>query len=116
MDNNFSCGIRIKQLRNEKQLTQEWVALEADITPAYLGLIERGKRNPTVTVIEKICGVMDISLSEFFDLSVAPDKETSTLDRQIIAQISNLTEDEKRDFLNIVKSIMQFRKDGIHPL
>ena len=37
MDNNFSIGNRIRELRNQKHLSQEQLALSAEITTAYLG-------------------------------------------------------------------------------
>ena len=41
MDNNFSIGNRIRELRNQKHLSQEQLALSAEITTAFLGHIER---------------------------------------------------------------------------
>ena len=98
----------------ERALTQEWVALEAEITPAYLGLIEREKRNPTVAVVEKICAVMNVSLSEFFAAAASPAEVKDNATQQIILLFSTLSESEKQDFLNIAKSIIQFRKTDVH--
>ena len=55
MNTNFSCGKRIKELRIERGLSQERVALNAGITPAYLGLVERGQRNATVNLRCNVC-------------------------------------------------------------
>ena len=46
MDNNFSIGKRIRELRNQKHLSQEQLALSAEITTAYLGQIERNEEEP----------------------------------------------------------------------
>lgn len=37
MDKNFSIGNRVRKLRNERNLSQEQLALTAEITTAYLG-------------------------------------------------------------------------------
>lgn len=57
----------VRQLRLARALSQEQLALEANITPSYLGLIERGKKNPTVRTVEAICNALDIRLRDFFD-------------------------------------------------
>ena len=62
MDNNFSIGNRIRELRNQKHLSQEQLALSAEITTAYLGQIERNEKNPTVAVVAKLCGALGIEL------------------------------------------------------
>ena len=74
MTNNFHCGERVRQLRLARALSQEQLALEANITPSYLGMIERGKKNPTVKTVEAICNALGIRLRDFFDteLEVPP--------------------------------------------
>lgn len=102
MNTNFSCGKRIKELRAERGLSQERVALNAGITPAYLGLVERGQRNATVNIVERICVAMNVTLREFF----AESNEDTTLDvvdKQILAQLSGLTKAEKQACLQLVK-------------
>ena len=102
MNTNFSCGKRIKELRVERGLSQERVALNAGITPAYLGLVERGQRNATVNIVERICAAMNVTLREFF----AERNEDTTLDvvdKQILAQLSGLSKSEKQACLQLVK-------------
>lgn len=65
MDKNFSIGNRVRKLRNERNLSQEQLALTAEITTAYLGQIERNEKNPTVAVVGKICMALEIELSDF---------------------------------------------------
>lgn len=60
-------GARIKQLRNKMGLSQEKLALKAGIDRTYLAGIEAGKRNATITSLEKIITALEIPLSVFFD-------------------------------------------------
>ena len=60
-------GARIRYLRNEMGLSQEKLALKAGIDRTYLAGIESGKRNATITSIEKIVNALEINLSNFFD-------------------------------------------------
>ncbi len=70
MKTNFNIGDRIHELRVKSGLSQEKLALRANITTTYLGLLERNQKNPTVKVIEQLCSQFNINLGEFF-LSVS---------------------------------------------
>ncbi len=54
MANYRRIGEKIKQLRREKNLTQEKLAELAKIDPKSIVEIERGKRNPTLKTLNKI--------------------------------------------------------------
>ena len=66
MDSNKQLGMRIKYLRTLRKWSQEDLALEADVNKNYISDLERGSRNPTVKVLEKIAKAFQISLSELF--------------------------------------------------
>ena len=60
-------GNRIRFLRNQMGLSQEKLALKAGIDRTYLAGIESGKRNATITSLEKIVDALEISMKDFFD-------------------------------------------------
>ncbi len=60
-------GQKIKQIRNEKGLSQEKLALKAEIDRTYLAGVEHGKRNPSLKSLEKIVDALDISFQELFE-------------------------------------------------
>ncbi len=66
MDSNKELGMRIKYLRTQKHWSQEDLALEANVNKNYISDLERGTRNPTVKVLEKIAQALSISLEELF--------------------------------------------------
>lgn len=105
MINNFNVGERIRELRQERALSQEQLAHIAEITPAYLGQVERGMKNVTVFVLEKICTALNISLSDFFcdeTVDMTPDDE---IHLQILQQLKGKTYEEKQAILKIIKII-----------
>lgn len=55
-------GMRIKYLRNKKKMSQETLALISGVNKNYLSNLERGSRNPTIRVLEKIARGLDINL------------------------------------------------------
>ena len=64
---NKQLGARIRYLRQQKNWSMEDLALEAGINRNYLCDLERGSRNPTVLVLNKIAKALDINLSTLFE-------------------------------------------------
>ena len=64
---NKQLGARIRYLRQQKNMTIEDLALEAEINRNYLSDLERGTRNPTVVVLNKIAKALEINLSTLFE-------------------------------------------------
>ncbi|WP_245323065.1 MULTISPECIES: helix-turn-helix domain-containing protein [Francisella] len=59
-------GNRIKKLRSEKNISQEELALIANLHRTYIGMIERGEKNLTLTSIQKLSRALEIDLSNIF--------------------------------------------------
>ena len=64
---NKQLGARIRYLRQQKGLSIEDLSLEADINRNYLGDLERGMRNPTLIILNKIAKALDIDLTTLFE-------------------------------------------------
>jgi transcriptional regulator with XRE-family HTH domain len=56
-------GKRIVYLRQLKHLSQLELSLDASINRNYLSDLERGKRNPTLAVLQKIALALSIDLA-----------------------------------------------------
>lgn len=111
MSKNFSIGNRVRELRNERNLSQEQLALAAEITTAYLGQIERNEKNPTVSVVGKICMALEIELSDFFSENEIVQRELDSLTTQILYQVKNEDEEVKQIILQVIKQMLKLRKD-----
>ncbi|MCB0380897.1 MAG: helix-turn-helix transcriptional regulator [Flavobacteriales bacterium] len=57
-------GQQLKKLRVEKNLTQEQFARKCGLHKNYIGMIERGERNPSLVNIEVIARGLEISISD----------------------------------------------------
>lgn len=68
-------GEKVKLLRTEKGWSQEKLALEAGIDRTYLPGIEKGERNVSITVIEKLAIALGVEIREFFDERVKIENE-----------------------------------------
>ncbi len=64
MNVNIQLGMRIKYLRTQNGWSQEDLSFEAEINKNYLSDLERGTRNPTLKIIEKIASAFKISIAE----------------------------------------------------
>lgn len=67
MDYNELVGKRITTLRNQKKLSQQKFANEADIERSYLTHVEKGRKNISMNTLIKITTALKISLKDFFD-------------------------------------------------
>lgn len=66
MDAKQKIGKRIKELRLQKKLSQEQLALKAEIDRTYMTSVENGKRNVSIILIDKIIRALDTTFEEFF--------------------------------------------------
>ena len=57
----------MRRLRVEKEMSQEAFAFEAKIHRTYVSDIERGARNPTITVVEKLAIALGVKMGQLLD-------------------------------------------------
>lgn len=55
-------GANVRRVRLQRGMTLEALATEADLAYSYMGGIERGQRNPSLGVMERISSVLEIEL------------------------------------------------------
>jgi transcriptional regulator with XRE-family HTH domain len=66
MDVRERLGRNVRRLRRVKGLGQEKFALEFGIDRTYVSGIERGTRNPTITVVQRLADALDVPIAELF--------------------------------------------------
>ena len=59
-------GMRITYLRKNKGWSQEDLALEANINKNYISDLERGRRNPSLEILERLADALGITLEVLF--------------------------------------------------
>jgi transcriptional regulator with XRE-family HTH domain len=60
-------GRNLRRLREAKGLSQEAFAHEANIHRTYISDLERGARNPTITIVEKLAVALDVRPGDLLD-------------------------------------------------
>tara|TARA_R110002072_G_scaffold64877_2_gene161037 strand:+ start:166 stop:375 length:210 start_codon:yes stop_codon:yes gene_type:complete len=53
-------GLKVKRLRLEKGWSQEELAFESGLHRTYISGIERGVRNPTVTMVDRLATTLGV--------------------------------------------------------
>ena len=72
-------GNSIRVLRRQKGLTQEQMAELAGINPKYLGEIERGIKNPTAFVVQKLAAALGVPVCEIMKKICCPYKSEEVI-------------------------------------
>lgn len=86
-------GERIREIRISKGWTQEELGEKAHLQYSYIGGVERGSRNISLSTLEKIMDALEVSPNEMF-------------------QFKNITieKKEKKEVIKILESLLMERK------
>ena len=60
-------GRNVRKLREARGWSQEDYADRAGIHRTYVSDIERGRRNPTITVVEKLAAPLEVTAGQLID-------------------------------------------------
>ncbi|MBI2254733.1 MAG: helix-turn-helix transcriptional regulator [Proteobacteria bacterium] len=69
MDIRRRVGLNTRKFREERDLSQEELAFESGIHRTYISGVERGVRNPTVTVLQRIAKALKVPVAALLDES-----------------------------------------------
>jgi transcriptional regulator with XRE-family HTH domain len=61
-DITSTLSVNIKKLRSEKGLSQEQLADKCGLHRTYVGAVERGERNVTLSSLELIASALDVDV------------------------------------------------------
>ncbi|WBX72318.1 helix-turn-helix domain-containing protein [Tenacibaculum retecalamus] len=74
MDKNH-LAIRVKELRNQKGISQEFLAEESGLSLRTIQRIEKGESNPTGESLKRLANALNVSPDELIDWSIKEDKK-----------------------------------------
>lgn len=75
-------GLALRQLRTERGLSQERLALESGLDRTYVSGIERGERNPSLASLLKLTNTLGVPLSELALRAEYPQKAQGRPERR----------------------------------
>ena len=96
-------GYRIRKLRENKDYSQENMAVELGMSISAYSKIERGITDPSIGRIGQIAKILEVSISEFFQ------EETMRLNKaeDINSPYGFATKSDIHELLNMINSIKQ---------
>ena len=108
-------GAKIRYLRLKRGMSQETVALNCDMNPAFLGHVERGMRCPTVNTLQRICNGLDITLTELIltqsGEEQTPDDPRNASVQHVLDVMSHLTPTQAERMAAIVENAHRLLDD-----
>ncbi len=85
----------LKRLRDHKRLSQKEVCADSGVPQGQYSRIENGKVEPSISTLEKLASVFDVSVAEFFKSGDLEEEQNLPL-MQKIKMIDSLAEDEQQ--------------------
>ena len=102
-------GMRIKEARHRKNITQEKLAAFTNLSPNFIGRIESNNSKVSLTSLVKICMALDTSMDYLLS-------DTIKLPDNAILNITALNDTEKRFIVNTIKGIKEIQAELIEQL
>ncbi len=96
-------GLRIKEFRENRKLTQDKLSEMVGIDPKHLSRIENGRNYPSFETLEKILESLDISYEDIFNFNHLVSKVE--LLNKISEKLNNLSEDKLRFIYKIINEL-----------
>ena len=102
---NVRIGNIIREARLNQKITQEQLSEAVDVTPAFIGHIERGDRSLSLTTLAGIANILNISMTYLFsDEDITPEQKMMNDFAQLIEGKSQKT---KNAVLDIIRTALQ---------
>lgn len=68
MEMNMAVAQAIQELRKERHISQEKLADAIDSHQVYISEIEKGKKIPSITILNNMASVFGITLTQFVEI------------------------------------------------
>jgi len=101
-DLDFSfIGKRIKEVRTDKHLTQEYVANITGVNVSHISNIENDKVKISLTLLVKVCNALGVSMD--YLLQNEYQNPTSGIETELLLVLKELPKDKQETLLRIAK-------------
>ena len=98
-------GQRIKQARLAKNLTQEDLAEQIDISVAFLSRVERGNSHINLKRLNQLCRLLDVS--EGYILNSASSNSNNYLEQEFAQLLKSCSPEKQKLIYNVAKTIAE---------
>ena len=100
-----SIGLKIKEQRQERGVTQEYIANLLDVNPSHISNIECGRAHPSLTALVQIANILQCSIDCFIggEYNFTVDEDATTLDEKIMEKIKYCEPEKKQKILKMIE-------------
>ena len=96
-------GLKIKEYRKNKKLTQEKMAEILELDVGYISKLEVGRNFPTIGTLEKIAKVLEVDLYKLFQFS---ESEDSDFEKEIVETFRKLNKEKQYTLYRVAKGLL----------
>ena len=101
---------KLKELRIERNLTQEFVAQKADVNTSHICNIENNRVKVSLSTLVQICNALDVTVDYILsDEYTHPD---SALEQEVLKELRLCSAENKEKILKIIKILQWWRDEG----
>ena len=94
-------GKRIREVRSNKHLTQEYLADATGVNVSHISNIELNKVKVSLSLLVQICNALDVSMDYLLENEYH--KPTSALENELLITIRYLPKEKQETLLKIAK-------------
>lgn len=107
--NNIDLGLRIKQCRKAKKMTQEQLAEMVNVSTHYIYEIERGTKSVSVSILSDIAQTLQTSL-DYLIFGILPEQHDYIFTDELNELLQDMNLEEREQLYYVLKVLMPFLK------
>jgi transcriptional regulator with XRE-family HTH domain len=98
-------GLRIKELRKMRGLSQEQIADIVDLDPKYISFIECGRNAPSLETMDGIARALEVEIKDLFEFAHL--QAGGVRVEEIEKLLEGADEEKKRTIMKIVRAVVR---------
>lgn len=102
-------GANIRKYRIQRDVSQEHLALESGIHPAYISKLERGEKCPTIDTLYRLAKALGIPVYKLIDIDGDMDNISDTA-YKIQKSLSELNAEQQNRVADLIDEIVDLIK------
>ena len=96
-----SIGQRIRVVRNDKHLTQEYLANATGVNVSHISNIETSNVKVSLTLLVQICNALDVTMDYLLENEYH--NPTSVIEKELLNTIKDMKKEKQKTLLRIAK-------------
>ena len=96
-----SIGQRIRVVRNDKHLTQEYLANATGVNVSHISNIETNKVKVSLTLLVQICNALGVTVDYLLENEYH--NPTSVIEKELLNTIKDMKKEKQKTLLRIAK-------------